>query len=401
MIVLFLIALTPSMSLKNVELEGMGGDGQAHFYCSGRCGTRDICLPFSETHEESKQTVVSFALQMAFICSGANYAQYDTVLGSMGMYPVSDYKFYESIKLMEGPSTELVDEQCEIAKKEMKKAPSSNIGSWDRAVTVADGAWMTRGHHSQNFTFHVHDYVRNSVLYYKHYCQRGKGGPLYKGTSKSMEGKAAEESFRKMKEEGMTVVVHWQDADSTSERAVKEFYGDVTKLCGGHYTRAHYNQLKKIKTQKCFTAGEQDRHKKNFPRVSKVKCKCYGKRHKKGCGCFTDTFVNGARKKLFYALDDAGTDPEALKKRIEMLTHHVRDEHEWDGEQCDFHKLIVCSCGECKGEKMTCKGKKYKTRLLLDCPYHNLAYFVELHKRSKQAEKVSSTSNLIEPPQNE
>ena len=95
------------LRLKNVELEGMGGDGQAHFYCSGRCGTRDICLPFSETHEESKQTVV---LQMAFICSGANYAQYETVLGSMQMYPVSDNRFYETIKLMEGPATELLDE---------------------------------------------------------------------------------------------------------------------------------------------------------------------------------------------------------------------------------------------------------------------------------------------------
>ena len=60
---------------------------------------------------------------------------------------------------------------------------------------------MTRGHHSQNFTFHMRDYVRNSVLYYQHYCQRGKGGPLYEGTSNSMEGKAAEESFRKMKKE--------------------------------------------------------------------------------------------------------------------------------------------------------------------------------------------------------
>ena len=39
---------------------------------------------------------------MAFICSGANYAQYETVLGSMGMHPVPDYKFYETIKLMEG-----------------------------------------------------------------------------------------------------------------------------------------------------------------------------------------------------------------------------------------------------------------------------------------------------------
>ena len=91
----------------------------------------------------------------------------------------------------------------------MKDTPSHQIGSWDRAVTVADGAWMTRGHHSQNFTFHVRDYINNSVFYYKHLCQRGKGGPLYEGTSASMEGAAAKEIFAKMKEDGMKVAVHW------------------------------------------------------------------------------------------------------------------------------------------------------------------------------------------------
>ena len=55
----------------------------------------------------------------------------------------------------------------------------------------------------------------------------------------------------------------------------------------------------------------------------------------------TDSFASGARKRLFAALDDAKTDPEALKKRIEMLTHHVHDEHEWEGGECDFHPLIV------------------------------------------------------------
>ena len=106
------------LRFKNVDLTGKGGDGKANFFCSGRCGTRDICLPFSEYHERSKQTNVSFALQVAFISSGANYAQYETVLGSMGMHPVSDYKFYETIQLMEGPTTELLDEQCRIAKEE-------------------------------------------------------------------------------------------------------------------------------------------------------------------------------------------------------------------------------------------------------------------------------------------
>ena len=51
---------------------------------------------------------------------------------------------------------------------------------------------MTRGHHSQNFTFHVHDYMNSSVLYYKHLCQR------YEGTS--MEGAAARDIFTKIKE---------------------------------------------------------------------------------------------------------------------------------------------------------------------------------------------------------
>ena len=85
--------------------------------------------------------------------------------------------------------------------------------------------------------------MNNNVLYYKHLCQRGKG-PLYEGTSKSMEGVAARDIFKKMKEEGITIAVHWQDADSTAEKKVQKHFVDVTKLCGGHYTRAHYNQLK-------------------------------------------------------------------------------------------------------------------------------------------------------------
>ena len=36
-------------------------------------------------------------------------------------------------------------------------------------------------------------------------------------------------------------VLHLQDADSTAERAVKKYYGYVTKLYGRHYSRAHFN----------------------------------------------------------------------------------------------------------------------------------------------------------------
>ena len=39
------------------------------------------------------------------------------------------------------PVKELLNEQCELGKTVMKDAPSDEIGSWDRAVTVGDGAW--------------------------------------------------------------------------------------------------------------------------------------------------------------------------------------------------------------------------------------------------------------------
>ena len=56
------------------------------------------------------------------------------------------------ILLLEEPVKALLSEQCEDAKNEMKAAP---VVAGIKAVTVADGAWLTRGHHSQNFTFHV------------------------------------------------------------------------------------------------------------------------------------------------------------------------------------------------------------------------------------------------------
>ena len=58
------------LRLKSVELLDMGGDATAHFTCSGGCGTRNVCLPCSE---DSQQSVLSVSLQIAFICSGANY----------------------------------------------------------------------------------------------------------------------------------------------------------------------------------------------------------------------------------------------------------------------------------------------------------------------------------------
>ena len=89
-------------------------------------------------------------------------------------------------------------------------------------------------------------------------------------------------------------------------------------------------QSVKNKGPKSFGLVDQSKYKDECPEVLTLKCKCITK-HKTGCGCFSDPFIAGARKKFFKGLDNAGKDSNALKERIKMLSHHVCDEHEWDG----------------------------------------------------------------------
>ena len=112
------------------------------------------------------------------------------------------------------PSVKVVlDEMCEAAKQEMRDMKESELGSWQNAVTVADGMWKTRGWHSKNSTFTIRNYLNGALLYYHHLCQKGRDEvieeELYRGTSKSSEGFAARVTFQNAIEEGMHVAVHY------------------------------------------------------------------------------------------------------------------------------------------------------------------------------------------------
>ena len=141
--------------------------------------------------------------------------------------------------------------------------------------------------------------------------------------------------------------------------------------------------MQKIMGQKSFTKTEISNLKDKYPEVENSQCSCV--KNKANCGCITDTFISQSRLKVFRALKDAGTDPEKLKKRLKMLPHHARNEHEWEGGQCDFHRLTVCSCNKCpSNESIQCEGKKYNSTFV----FHSLAYGIECNSRSEQAESV-------------
>jgi hypothetical protein len=241
----------------SIILTGLGGSVEVQYDCTG-CTVRRVQFNSSAVHEATQQTLVGLALQVAFIAAGCTHAQYQKVLAhAFGMYAVSQQQFYSTLKCMYPHVNSMVDEQYKLAKEAMKAKPNSELGSFQNAVTIADGAWMTRGHHSQNFTFQIRCYVSGALLYYIHLCQRGKDdlceGELYEGTSKFAEGHAASVVFGKAKEEGMVISIHWQDADSSSALSVKAHYPDVKlMLCGGHVPHAHQKMLKSIKVKKAL-----------------------------------------------------------------------------------------------------------------------------------------------------
>ena len=178
-------------------------------------------------------------------------------------------------------------------------------------------------------------------------------GDLYLGTSKSAEGYAARVTFQRAKEEGMDVAIHWQDADSSSAKAVREIYPKAEiMLCGGHAGRAHRNILEKRQKNKILPPAHIEKYKTDFPIICKEEyqsCKCVVY-HSSGCGCLSDT---KAHTNFTSILIEAQSQDEFVR-RVKALPRHAVDDH----PQCDYHPLVVCSCGACENkDQISCQGK--------------------------------------------
>lgn len=50
----------------------------------------------------------------------------------------------------------------------MKTLQDHEAGSWKKAITCADGVWLTKGYHSTNGSATVRNYQNNSLWYYTH-----------------------------------------------------------------------------------------------------------------------------------------------------------------------------------------------------------------------------------------
>ena len=392
-----------------VNRVGFGGGARVQFTCDG-CTSGNLIFNTSTFVQESRRYVASLSVALAFMLTGHMHSGYHNALGrGLGIPVLQRKNFYNILKDAHAYIKKMLDEMCARAKEEMKALPADEQGSWENAVTTADGCWLTRGHFSQNCTFIIKNYLTNTILWYGHACMRGDDDvieePLYPGTSKSAEGYLAEKLFQKAKDEGCCISVNWQDSDSSAAKSVKSIFPSIQIMyCAGHVGRAHSNQLNDLKAKKTFTKAYTDKHVRAHPTVATVACCCARGNHRAGCGCITEGFIRNARISHFLVCIQAGNDPNIYAQRMrELGKYHARGIHSWDGGQCSFHPSVVCSCGGCDdGDDLQCVGKPYESKFVLSCELHSLGYEIECERRALNAESVIHTvmgrghSNLCE-----
>ena len=88
----------------------------------------------------------------------------------------------------------------------------------------------------------------------------------------------------------MNIAIQWQDADSSSSKAVTDHFPNAkVMICGGHASRAHKKQLEKLSKMKSFSTDLIRKYEDTFPTIGDVVFHC--SRHKQGCGCLYTTFI--------------------------------------------------------------------------------------------------------------
>ena len=170
----------------HVNSGGLGGSITVKYACSG-CASKGAVFEASANYELGATTIIGMCVQVAFIIAGATHAvYYKTLQHALGIKAVSMPTFMKTIESMHPVVKAMLDNVCEAAKKEMKAKKDDELGSWNRAVTTADGTWQTRGWQSKNATFTIRNYLTGALLYYHHLCQKGRDKvvqeELYAGT---------------------------------------------------------------------------------------------------------------------------------------------------------------------------------------------------------------------------
>ena len=292
----------------------------------------------------------------------------------------------------------------------------TELGSWARAVTVADGFWQIPGFHSPNGSGVICNYMTGALLAYGHQCMRGDNpyglervccceercspfelvcdGELkvkgsFAGTSKAMESIILFDAFARLFDKGCHVAKNIEDGDGGSDKSFSLVYSgsdSASYLCGNHGARSCCKRVVATASTKSWKTTKEEEKSGQLPVTHGLKCWCTGN-HTQGCGCVKGDIAARLRLNLTLAMMNAGTDPDKFIAIMEQIIQHTC------GTACPtpcFHPARVCCCEkQCDPHgEMACAGKPYEVGYRVRCPYHAAAVERVLRDFMKKAKKL-------------
>ena len=141
---------------------------------------------------------------------------------------------------------DLAEKSCESVRMAIKK--SGHHQNW---IASYDGFYLTRGHHSNNSSATLHDYVSGKVAWFEHRTKRGKGHN-WDGTSAGAEPDMLDSVLKVAKAAGFNIVEIVTDKDSSVKSIYLRYFpeGRVT-YCSNHCAKTLHKDLQRIKQTKC------------------------------------------------------------------------------------------------------------------------------------------------------
>ena len=115
---------------------------EVSLYCSATIDYNSLSMCSSGVLSV-RHNAVLIALRLAAFLAGIGYSGYHNLFARyLGIAVVTNKYFDRVIELAFPHTKNILDEVCEDGKVEMMALPSSQLGSWKRAVTTSDGCWF-------------------------------------------------------------------------------------------------------------------------------------------------------------------------------------------------------------------------------------------------------------------
>ena len=183
---------------------------------------------------------------VAFMMNGQLYSEYRRISCMLNVPPCSDSQWERIVSWLGENVGKLANWSCEQVREKICQR-----GDQHQWIASYNGFYLTRGHHSNNCSATLHDYITGSIAWSQHRTKRGPGHN-WEGTSGAAESDMFDAILREIREADFVLKEIVTDKDASMNGIYCRHFpeGTITH-CSNHSAKTFHKDLQKVKQAKC------------------------------------------------------------------------------------------------------------------------------------------------------